>query len=62
VAGNGSASFGEGGEASVCGTRRERICPLRAFRDVTVELTTHFVAGDWAMLEWAMSRTRQGDY
>jgi steroid delta-isomerase-like uncharacterized protein len=32
-----------------------------AFPDLKIELTTHIAAADWAMLEWIMSGTHQGN-
>jgi steroid delta-isomerase-like uncharacterized protein len=32
-----------------------------AFPDFKIELSAHFAAGDWAMLEWTMSGTHRGD-
>lgn len=32
-----------------------------AFPDFNIELATRVAAGDWAMLEWTMSGTHQGD-
>jgi steroid delta-isomerase-like uncharacterized protein len=34
---------------------------FNAFPDFKIELTTHVAAGNWAMLEWTMSGTHQGD-
>jgi steroid delta-isomerase-like uncharacterized protein len=34
---------------------------FNAFPDFKIELTTHVAGGDWAMLEWTMSGTHQGD-
>jgi steroid delta-isomerase-like uncharacterized protein len=32
-----------------------------AFPDFKIELTSHFVAGNWAGAKWLMSGTHQGD-
>jgi len=32
-----------------------------AFPDFKVELTTSFIAGDWAVMEWIISGTHKGD-
>jgi steroid delta-isomerase-like uncharacterized protein len=34
---------------------------FNAFPDFKIELTTRVVSPDWAMLEWTMSGTHQGD-
>jgi len=34
---------------------------FNAFPDFTIQFTSHFAAGDLALLEWTMSGTHQGD-